>query len=92
MATLHMEVEAVQGTQQKMVTEKDAMLNELATLTSQIYQTVGSTWVGNSANEFQQQYDVLRDQITKQLEAMGQLAQAMQTEIAQWQEMSARMG
>ncbi len=92
MATLHMEVEAVQGTQQKMVTQKDAMLNELATLTSQIYQTVGSTWVGNSANEFQQQYDVLRDQITKQLEAMGQLAQAMQTEIAQWQEMSARMG
>jgi uncharacterized protein YukE len=92
MATLHMEVEAVQGTQQKMVTEKDAMLNELATLTSQIYQTVGSTWVGNSANEFQQQYDVLRDQISKQLEALGQLAQAMQTEIAQWQEMSARMG
>lgn len=92
MATLHMEVEAAQGTQQKMVSQKEAMVNELATLTGQINQTVGSAWIGNSATEFQQQYDTLRGQITQQLEALGQLAQAMQTEIAQWQEMSARMG
>lgn len=92
MATLHMEVEAVQGTQQKMVSQKEAMVNELATLTGQVNQTVGSAWIGNSATEFQQQYDTLRGQITQQLEALGQLAQAMQTEIGQWQEMSARMG
>jgi len=92
MATLHMEVEAVQGTQQKMVSQKEAMVNELATLTGQVNQTVGSAWIGNSATEFQQQYDTLRGQITQQLEALGQLAQAMQAEIGQWQEMSARMG
>lgn len=92
MATLHMEVEAVQGTQQKMVSQKEAMVNELATLTGQVNQTVGSAWIGNSATEFQQQYDTLRGQITQQLEALGQLAQAMQSEIGQWQEMSARMG
>ncbi len=92
MATLHMEEEAVQGTQQKMVSQKEAMVNELSTLTNQIYQTVGSAWIGNSANEFQQQYDTLRGQITQQLEALGQLAQAMQAEIVQWQEMSRTMG
>lgn len=92
MATLHMEVEAAQGTQQKMISQKEAMVNELATLTGQVNQTVGSAWIGNSATEFQQQYDTLRGQITQQLEALGQLAQALQTEIAQWQEMSARMG
>jgi uncharacterized protein YukE len=92
MATLHMEVEAAQGTQQKMVSQKEAMLNELATLTGQVNQTVGSAWIGNSATEFQQQYDQLRGQITQQLEALGQLAQTLQGEIAQWQEMSARMG
>jgi len=87
-----MEEEAVQGTQQKMVSQKEAMVNELSTLTNQIYQTVGSAWIGNSANEFQQQYDTLRGQITQQLEALGQLAQAMQAEIVQWQEMSRTMG
>jgi uncharacterized protein YukE len=87
-----MEVEATQGTQQKMVSQKEAMLNELTTLTGQVNQTVGSAWIGNSATEFQQQYDTLRGQITQQLEALGQLAQALQGEIAQWQEMSSRMG
>lgn len=92
MTELRMEVETVQGTQQKMVSQKEAMVNELATLTGQVNQTVGSAWIGGSSTEFQQQYDTLRGQITQQLDALGQLAQAMQAEIAQWQEMAARMG
>ena len=35
MATLHMDVEQVQATQQKIVSEKETMLNELNTLTNQ---------------------------------------------------------
>ncbi len=92
MADLFMELEVVQGTHQKMVSQKEAMVNELASLTGQVNQTVGSAWRGGSASEFQQQYDTLRGQITQQLEALGQLAQAMQAEIAQWIEMAARMG
>ncbi len=92
MATLHMDVETVQSAQAKMVSEKEAMLNELTTLTSQVNQTVGSAWIGNSATEFQQGYDQLRGQIVQQLDALGQMAQALQTEITQWQEMAARMG
>lgn len=91
-STLHMEVEVTQGTQQKMVSQKEAMLSELATLTSQVNQTVGSAWIGNSATEFQQQYDTLRGQITQQLEALGTLAQALQAEIGQWQQMDGGMG
>jgi len=92
MATLHMDVESVQGAQSKMLQEKEAMLGELTSLTSQINQTVGSAWVGNSATEFQQQYEQLRSQIQQQLDALETLAGALQNEIAQWQEMSARMG
>jgi uncharacterized protein YukE len=92
MATLHMDVETVQGAQAKMLQEKEAMLGELTSLTSQINQTVGSAWVGNSATEFQQQYEQLRSQITTQLDALETLATSLQSEIAQWQEMSARMG
>lgn len=92
MATLHMDVESVQGARSKILQEKEAMLGELTSLTGQINQTVGSAWVGNSATEFQQQYEQLRGQITQQLDALETLAGALQNEIAQWQEMSARMG
>ena len=87
-----MDVESVQGAQSKMLQEKEAMLGELTSLTSQVNQTVGSAWVGNSATEFQQQYEQLRSQIQQQLDALETLAGALQNEIAQWQEMSARMG
>lgn len=92
MATLLMDVETVQATQSKMQQEKEAMLGELTSLTSQINQTVGTAWQGNSATEFQQQYETLRSQITQQLETLEQLAQALQNEITQWQETAARMG
>lgn len=92
MATLHMDVESAQSAQQKMVSEKEAMLNELTALTNQINQTVGTAWIGNSATEFQQGYEQLRGQIIQQLDALGQMAQTLQTEITQWQDMAARMG
>ena len=87
-----MDVETVQATQAKMQQEKEAMLGELTSLTGQINQTVGTAWQGNSATEFQQQYETLRSQITQQLETLEQLAQALQNEITQWQETAARMG
>ena len=92
MATLHMDVESVQSAQSKMVSEKETMLSELQNLTSQINQTVGSAWIGNSANEFQQTYESLRSQITQQLDQLGQLAQQLQSEITQWQDVASRMG
>lgn len=92
MATLLMDVDTVQAAQAKMLQNKETMLSELTTLTSQISQTVGTAWQGNSATEFQQQYDALRNQITQQLDAMEQMAQALQNEITQWNETASRMG
>ena len=67
MATLHMDVEQVQAAQQKMVSEREALLNELGTLTNQINSIIGSAWQGNSATEFQQAYEQLRNQLNQQL-------------------------
>ena len=92
MASLLMDVESVQAAQAKMLQDKQAMLAEINSLTSQVNQVVGSAWVGNAANEFQQTYETLRSQITQQLEVLEQLAQALQGEIAQWNETAARMG
>ncbi len=92
MAILHMEVETVQAAQSKMVSGKEALLNHLAALTGQINQTVGSAWIGSAASEFQQGYETLRSQLNQQLETLGQLATALNTEISQWQEMASRLG
>jgi len=92
MALLHMDVEAVEGTHAKMRSSKENILGELTTLNNQINQTIGTNWIGNSANEFQQNYDQFRSTLTQQLDALEQLTQALQSEIQQWQEMSARMG
>ena len=92
MPTLHMDSESVRATQTKMVQGKEAMLGELTSLTNQISSTVGSAWVGESANEFQQQFETLRSQITQQFDTLEQLSQSLQTEITQWEETAARMG
>ena len=82
MATLHMDVEQVQAAQQKMVSEREALLNELGTLTNQINSIIGSAWQGNSATEFQQAYEQLRNQLNQQLTALGELATAMHAALA----------
>ena len=92
MALLHMDVETVESTHAKMRSSKENILGELTTLNSQINHTIGTNWIGNSANEFQQTYDQFRSTLTQQLDALEQLTQALQSEIQQWQEMASRMG
>jgi uncharacterized protein YukE len=92
MAILHMDVESVQATRGKMVSEKEIILDHLTSLSGQVNQTVGSAWIGSAATEFQQGYEALRSQLTQQLGVLGQLADALNVEITQWQEMAARLG
>lgn len=92
MATLHMDVESVRSTQSKMVSEKETMQGELQNLTNTVNSTVGTAWIGNSAEEFRTAYETLRDQINTQFESLSELAQNLATEIAQWEDMAARMG
>ncbi len=92
MATLHMEVESVRGTQNKITQEYSNMSSSLGNLTNSVSSTVGSAWVGNSASEFQQQYEELRNTITQNLERLQELANALNSEIAQWEDMASRMG
>jgi len=92
MATLHMDIEAVQGALSKVRSEREAMINELAAVTGQVNSTVGSSWIGPSSTEFQQRYEQLRAQITQQFDALEQLAQNLQTEISQWQDTGSRLG
>lgn len=92
MATLHMDVESVQSTHSTMVNQHQQMVSTLQSVTNSVNSTVGSAWIGQSASEFQQQYEQLRSAITQQLDSLNQLSTNLQNEINQWVEMSARMG
>jgi uncharacterized protein YukE len=92
MATLHMDVEVCRSTQSNIVSQQQQMVQTLQQVTNSINSVIGSAWIGNSANEFQQQYEQLRTSINNQLEQLQQLATNLNNEISQWEEMAARMG
>ncbi len=92
MPTLHMEVEMCRSTQSNMVNQHQQLVSTLQTITNAVNSTVGSAWIGQSATEFQQQYDQLRSSITGQLDQLQQLSTSLQNEIAQWESMASRMG
>ena len=92
MSTLHMEVQTVLAAQSKIEAEKEAILSELNTLTNQVNQMIGSDWIGNSALEFKQAFQLLRSQFLVQLDYMESMAKTLQVEITQWQDMAAKFG
>ncbi len=92
MATLHMDIEACRSVQSSMKSQHDQMTQALSTVTSSVNQTVGSSWIGNSASEFQQQYESLRSAITSQLDQLDQLSTAFANEITQWETVSSKLG
>lgn len=92
MPTLHMEIEACRSVQSSMKSQHDQLVQTLSTVTSSVNQMVGSTWIGNSASEFQQQYESLRSAITSQLDQLEQLSSAFASEIDQWEIAAGKLG
>lgn len=92
MTTLHMDVPQVQTTRSKIQETHDNMTQLLSDVANTVNQTVGGPWVGNSATEFQGEFESLRGQVTTTLEQMQELANRLQSEIAQWEDMAARLG
>ncbi|MCB2160543.1 WXG100 family type VII secretion target [bacterium] len=92
MATLHMDVEQTRVTQQKILETHGNMTQALSDMQGRVNNTVGSAWQGNSAVEFQNEFEQLRSQFTQSLERLNELATRLQSEIAQWEETAARLG
>ena len=92
MATLHMDVEATRSAYQSIMNQHANLTSTLQQITSAVNNTVGSAWVGNSATEFQGQYEQLRAGVIQQLDRLQQLATTLQNEINQWEQMAAKLG
>lgn len=92
MATLHMDTDQVRATKSKIQEAYGAMTQSMSDTNNLVNSTVGAAWQGGSATEFQSQFESIRSQITPKLEELQELANKLETEIAQWETMSQRMG
>jgi WXG100 family type VII secretion target len=92
MSTLHMDVGTCREVHTKMTSAHEQITQQVSGMSSSVNATVNSAWQGQSANEFQTQYDQLRSSITSQLETLQGLAARLKLEIDQWEQMAQKLG
>jgi len=92
MATLLMDVETMWAIQTKLADTYISMYQSFGNVTRDVNAIIGSSWVGNSANEFLQSYEVIRAKLDQEFENLRIINNALADEIEQWQETAARMG
>lgn len=91
MTTLHMDVESTRSTQTNIVSTHEQIQSTITSMTSAVQGMVGSTWIGNSATEFLGEFDQWRSTMNQMLENLNILAQRLQSEIAEWEAMAAKL-
>ncbi len=91
MTTLHMDVETVRNTQTNMTNAHSDLTSQITSITNSVAGMVGSTWQGNSANEFQSEFDSWRSSITGILDKLNELSSRLGTEITEWEQMAAKL-
>ncbi len=92
MPTIHMDIDQCRSTQSSMVNQHTQLTQALQAISSGVNGIVGSAWIGQSATEFQQQYDQLRSAIQSQLDQLNQLNTSFSNEITQWEQVSSGLG
>lgn len=91
MATLHMDVESARTVQSKLVSTQGQLTTDVSTMTSSVQGMVGSSWMGNSATEFLNEYENWRGTMSQMLEALTTLSTRLQNEIAEWEAMASKL-
>lgn len=91
MATLHMEVETARSTQNSMVNSRSQLESTVQSMTSSVQGLVGSAWMGNSANEFMNEYEQWRNTMNQLMEQLNTLNTRLMNEIVEWENMAAKL-
>lgn len=92
MTILYMDVESVQNARIRLGAAQQNMREEITLLTISMHRTIGSTWIGPSAESMFEEFDQIRIQLLQNMDALEQLSKTLQNEIGQWQEAAARFG
>ena len=88
MTTLHMDVESVRSTSTTLQNVHDEMVSQIGSLASSVQGVVGSAWQGNSATQFNSEFEQWRTSVNQMLEQLALLKQRLESEINEWETMA----
>ena len=90
MTTLHMEVETARATQSNIANTYQQLSSLLQSMSSSVG-NLQPVWMGNSATEFFGLYDQWKSSMNTTLENLNTMAQKLNTEINEWEQMASKL-
>lgn len=92
MTTLKMNVPEARSTSSSIQTAVGQLNTELSSLKNRVTGMVGSEWQSQAANQFSQEFQTWEQQVKTLLANMEELRGRLDREIAEWEEVAARLG
>ncbi len=86
MATLHFDTDAGRSTSTQIRNACNDLNQQMNTLSQRVNSMVGSEWIGNSANQFQGEYQNWSQQLQNCIQQLEGLQQRLDREIADWEQ------
>lgn len=86
MATLHFDTDAGRATVSQLSTSSNELQSQLNILAQRVNSMVGSEWIGNSATQFQSEFQSWAQQLQQVMQNLDTLRQRLETEIADWEQ------
>lgn len=91
MATIHMDVEAVNGVVNTINSAKETVTQQVSSLDSNVDSMVGSTWIAPSATQFQSTYKEWATQMRNMMEQLENLNARLRAEIAEFEQAASNL-
>lgn len=86
MATLHFDTDAGRSTVSQITVSTNELQGQLNTLSQRINSMVGSEWIGNSASQFQSEFQNWAQQLQQVTQNLETLRQRLEIEISEWEQ------
>lgn len=84
MTTLHFNTDAGHQTVQALINARDSLQAELNNVNSHVNTLVGTDWQGQSAQQFQREFEQWANQLRTHLVTLDTLQQRLNSEITSW--------
>jgi WXG100 family type VII secretion target len=92
MTTLHFNTDTGRQTATALGTARGNIESELANMASRVNAMVGTEWQGQSALQFQNEFETWAVQLRSQLETLSNLQDRLNAEIANWEAVASQLG
>lgn len=92
MTTLHFNTDAGRQTANALGTARGNIEGELTNIQNRINSLIGADWQGQSASQFQSEFETWANQLRNQLETLTNLQNRLNSEITNWETVASQLG